>query len=175
LPVLAAPPFHLRRFEDRDLAMVAEAAADPSIRLISTVPPPGDDAAARRYVGAQRHRLRDGFGYSFAIADPEDRGIGSIGLWLRDLDLGRASVGYWVVPAARGRGAAAAALGVLARWALRELAVARIELVVEPSNTASIRTAERAGFTREGRLRSWEVVGDERRDMDSFSLVTRDL
>jgi len=31
--------------------------------------------------------------------------------------------------------------------------------------TRTSRTAERAGFAREGVLRSWELVGDERKDM----------
>ena len=173
--MLAAPPFHLRRFESWDLPMVAEASSDPRIPLVSTVPATFDDRAGQHYLDAQRHRLQDGFGYSFVIAGPDDTGVGSVGLWLRDLDLGRASVGYWVVPSARGRGAAAVALGTVARWALTTLAVGRVDLVVEPDNTPSIRTAARAGFVREGLLRSWEVVGRRRKDMDMFSLITADL
>jgi ribosomal-protein-alanine N-acetyltransferase len=121
--------------------MVAEASSDPRIPLVSTVPAAFDDRAGRRYLDDQRHRLQDGFGYSFVIAGADEAGVGSVGLWLRDLDLGRASVGYWVVPSARGRGAARVALGTVARWALTTLAVGRVELVVEPDNTPSIRTA----------------------------------
>jgi RimJ/RimL family protein N-acetyltransferase len=40
---------------------------------------------------------------------------------------------------------------------------------VEPWNTASLRTAERAGFTREGLLRSWQRVGEQRRDMYTYA------
>ena len=156
--------------------MVLEGSSDPLVPLVSSVPERAGEGAARRFVEDQRHRLRDGFGYSFVIAEDEaDRGVGSIGLWTRDLDLGRASVGYWVVPSARGRGAASAALGALSRWALLELAVPRLELAVEPWNTPSIRTAERAGFVLEGQLRSWQVVGDERRDVYLYSLLRTDL
>jgi RimJ/RimL family protein N-acetyltransferase len=52
--------------------------------------------------------------------------------------------------------------------------VPRLELHVEPWNTASIRTAEGAGYRREGLLRSWEAVGGERRDMLMFSLLGTD-
>jgi [ribosomal protein S5]-alanine N-acetyltransferase len=82
-----------------------------------------------------------------------DRAVGQAGLWLRDISRGRAEVGYWVVGSARGRGAAALAAGALAVWALGELGIPRAELYVEPWNSASIRSAERAGFRREGLLR----------------------
>ncbi len=188
--MLAAGPFRLRAFEPRDAAMVVEAAADPVIPLISSVPPGASATDAAAFVDRQRHRLRDGYGYSFVIAevaDPAavadapstpdrtgDRGVGSIGLWLRDIDLGRASVGYWVVPSARGRRAAAFALASLATWAFDELAVPRLDLHVEPWNAASIRTAERVGFVREGLLRSWQDVGSERRDVYAYSLLPTD-
>ncbi len=156
--------------------MVAEASSDPLIPLVSTVPGTLGEREARQFVKDQQHRLRDGFGYSFVIAeDRDDRGVGSIGLWLRDLDLGRASVGYWVVGSARRRGAASAALRALSRWALLDLGVPRLELVAEPWNAPSTRTAERAGFVLEGLLRSWHVVGDERRDVYLYSLLRTDL
>jgi RimJ/RimL family protein N-acetyltransferase len=94
-----------------------------------------------------------------------------LGLWLRNIDLGRASVGYWVAPSARGRRAAGHALCAVRDWAFATLHIPRLELYVEPWNTASIRTAEAAGFRREGLLRSWETVGDERRDMLMFSSI----
>ncbi|HYZ52968.1 MAG TPA: GNAT family protein, partial [Streptosporangiaceae bacterium] len=62
----------------------------------------------------------------------------------------------------------------LAEWAHRELHVPRVELYVEPWNTASIRTAERAGFQREGLLRSWQELGGERKDMFMYSLLPAD-
>ena len=109
------------------------------------------------------------------ITDRADgRAVGSIGLWLRDLAAGRAAVGYWVVPSARGRGAAGHALTAVAAWALTDLGIARVELFVEPDNVASVRTAERAGFVREGVLRRWQVIDGARRDMVVFSRLADD-
>jgi RimJ/RimL family protein N-acetyltransferase len=48
-------------------------------------------------------------------------------------------------------------------WTLPELF--RIELYVEPWNRGSIRTAERAGYQREGLLRSHQPIGGHRVDM----------
>jgi RimJ/RimL family protein N-acetyltransferase len=175
LPGIAAGPFLLRAFDEGDVPMVAEASTDPLIPLISTVPAVGGNEAVLAYVARQQRRLADGFGYSFVIADAaSNRGLGSIGLWTRDLDLGRASVGYWVVPSARRRGVAGRALRALSAWALDDIGVARLELYVEPWNTASVRTAESAGYVCEGLLRSWQEVGGERRDMSVYSFLPSD-
>ena len=40
-----------------------------------------------------------------------------------------------------------------------------MQLYIEPWNTASLRTAERAGYEREGLLRSSMGIGGRRRDM----------
>jgi ribosomal-protein-alanine N-acetyltransferase len=62
-----------------------------------------------------------------------------------------------------------------AGWALGELRISRLQLYVEPWNVASQRTAERVGFQREGLLRSWQQVGEERRDMIMYSMLGVDL
>lgn len=95
--------------------------------------------------------------------------MGQIGLWLRDLDEGRASTGYWIAPQFRRRGYVRRALTLLADWALTLPEIERLELHVEPWNTGSWRAAEGSGFTREGLLRSWQRVGDERKDMYMYS------
>ncbi len=173
--MLTPSPFQLRPFTDRDLDLVREAASDPHIPLITTVPAAFTDEAGRAFIRRQHERARSGAGYSFAIAEESSgRAVGQIGLWLRDIDQGRASVGYWVVKPARGRRAATFALRAVSRWALTELAIPRIELYVEPWNAASIRTAEEASFVREGMLRAWEEVGGERRDMLMYSRLPTD-
>ncbi|WP_051165604.1 GNAT family N-acetyltransferase [Nocardia testacea] len=152
-----------------DLELVREASADDLIP-IGTVSATFSDEDATRFVERQWRRAADGTGYPMVIVRRQDnRSVGSIGLWLRDVDEGRASLGYWVVRSARGHGVAAHALAGLATWALEELHIPRLQLYVEPWNRASIRTAERAGFECEGLLRSWQRVGDRRRDMFMYA------
>ncbi|MFD6812453.1 GNAT family N-acetyltransferase, partial [Streptomyces anthocyanicus] len=83
--------------------------------------------------------------------------------------------GYWVAGSARGKGIAAVGLRAVAAWALRDLALARVELYVEPWNTASRKTAVHAGFAYEGHLCSYQSVGGERRDMLLYSRIAADL
>jgi RimJ/RimL family protein N-acetyltransferase len=176
VPALAAGPFRLRPFVLADLDVVHEAARDPYIPLITTVPAEFTEAGGRRFIERQWDSARRGSGYSFAITDAATgRAVGSIGLSLHDIGAGRASISYWVAAPARGRGAAGHALRTLTFWALGVLGVPRLELYVEPWNEAAIRAAERAGFRQEGLLRSWQEVGGERKDMLMYSLLRSDL
>ncbi|MDA2809782.1 GNAT family N-acetyltransferase [Nocardiopsis sp. RSe5-2] len=159
------------RLSEEDLDLVRQASRDDYIPAITTVPRPYTDAEGAAFVRRQWHRTETGRGYPFVIVAPGGRPVGSVGLWLKDLDRGRASLGYWMAGSGRGRGAASAALEAVAGWALHGLAVPRLELYVEPWNTASRRTAERAGFRREGVLRERMQIAGELRDMDLYSLL----
>jgi RimJ/RimL family protein N-acetyltransferase len=170
MPRLIAGRFVLRGWTTADVAIVQEASRDPLIPLITSVSLDSTPTAAHAYIARQWDRSRSGAGYSFAIADGEtDKALGSIGLWLADIAHGRASTGYWLGASARGRHTAAGSLTALSAWALAELQIPRLELYVEPWNIASIKTAETAGFEREGLLRSWQQVGPERKDMYVYS------
>jgi ribosomal-protein-alanine N-acetyltransferase len=172
LPRIEDPPLLLRAFADEDVPLIQDVSADPLIPLITTVPTKPGAAAARAFIARQHDRATRGEGYSFAIADlAGGAAVGQIGLWLHDLPQGRASIGYWVAGRHRGRGIARHALRMISRWGLGLPGVHRLELYVEPRNEASWRAAERAGYQREGLLRSWQAVGGERRDMYMYSLL----
>ena len=174
VPVLESAPVRLRPWRGDDAPLVVSVASDPLVPLVTTVPASGSAADVTAYIARQQRRLADGVGCSFVIADLDsDVAVGSIRLWTRDLDAGRASTGYWVGPAFPRQGYAAAALRTLTAWALALPEVERLELYVEPANGASRRVAESAGFEREGLLRSWQRIGDDRRDMVVYSVVSR--
>ncbi|MGW4696871.1 GNAT family N-acetyltransferase [Kitasatospora cineracea] len=162
----AAHGFRLRRWHPDDTGLLREAVADPYIPLISTVPAPYTAAGAAAYVERQWRRTRIGTGYPFVIVDPAGRAVGNVGLWVGELPLrGWATVGYWVVGSARGQGAAAVGLDAAVDWAFGELGLPGLELYVEPWNTGSIRTAERAGFRCTGLRPAHQEVGGRPRDM----------
>ncbi|MEW1611623.1 GNAT family protein [Streptomyces sp. NPDC088744] len=119
-----------------------------------------------------RDRAATGAGYPFAIVRSRDRRpVGAIGLRLRDLPEGRASIGYWVVASGRGQGVTRAAPRTVTGWAPRDLGAPRLQLFIEPWNTASARIAEDVGYRREGLLRGWQQVGGRRRDMAVYGLL----
>ena len=97
--------------------------------------------------------------------------MGAVGVALKRQDAGMAEIGYWLAPEARGRGAATRALRLLSRWTLREWPIRRLHLMADVDNTASQAVAVRAGFTREGVMRSGMLARGVARDHVVFSLL----
>jgi RimJ/RimL family protein N-acetyltransferase len=83
-------------------------------------------------------------------------------------------IGYWLFPAARGRGVGSRIVGAVAER-LFAGGIARVVALIRPENTASIRLAERAGFVNEGRLRSALNHGERRADALVYGLLPEDL
>jgi RimJ/RimL family protein N-acetyltransferase len=99
--------------------------------------------------------------------------LGSIGIWTVQEGVGE--IGYWVAAPARRRGVAVRAVRLLVACAFAAREYARIQLHTLPGNEASARVAERAGFTREGLLRSFALVKGRRTDIIMFSLLPGEL
>jgi [ribosomal protein S5]-alanine N-acetyltransferase len=110
---------------------------------------------------------------TFAICDATGGCVGHVFVNLTGIR--RGSVGYWLLPDARGKGLATSAVNLVSRWALRDLALARLALLTEPANGQAQRVAERNGFQREGVLRSYTEIDGRRVDNVSFSLLPSDL
>ena len=120
--------------------------------------------------------MRIGTAAVLAIADGETAAcIGQVMLFHFELDARQAELGFWLVPHARGRGAASSAARALTRWALTAGGLRRIEARAATDNGASIRALERAGFVREGVRRSDAHPRRGRPDMVLFSVISEDL
>ncbi|PVE94240.1 GNAT family N-acetyltransferase [Microbacterium sp. TPD7012] len=152
--------------------MVRELATDPYVPLVGSLPARASDAEALAWVARQQSRRLDGTGFSFAVADAQTgAAVGHCGLWLAELGEGRATAGYAIVESARGRGYATDALIAVTQFGWTIPGLFRIALYIEPWNTASLRTAERAGYALEGVLHSHQEIGGERRDMRVYAAI----
>jgi ribosomal-protein-alanine N-acetyltransferase len=176
VPELRTGSVLLRPFRLSDLPLVRDAATDPYIPTITSVPSQYSDDEGRAFIERQLDRAEGGHGYPFVIAEPSDpdRGVGAMGLWLREIDSGRASIGYWLLASSRGKGLAAAALDRLVTFAFEVLAIPRLHLFVEPWNVASQKTAEAAGFAQEALLRGWERFGTEQHDAYAYARLRQE-
>ena len=101
--------------------------------------------------------------YEFFIVDRDDRFLGGAGLNRVDTRFMKANLGYWVRTSAAGRGVAAAASGLLARYGFEQLGLQRIEIVAAVDNKASQRVAEKVGGHREGGTRACRGNGSYHR------------
>jgi [ribosomal protein S5]-alanine N-acetyltransferase len=173
-PELSDGVVRLRRWDVGDLECVREASADAGIPEGTTVPAVFTEEAGRAFIARQLARAQDGEGLSLAIAEAASgRAQGLVWLGFRP-QAGVVGIGYWVVPAARGRGFARRAVVLATRWALRQ-GVARVEAWVEPGNEPSQQVLHRAGFRREGVLRSFLAYETRRADAVVFSCVASDV
>lgn len=137
--------------------------------------PVAPEAEGRDWIRCNLGRWHEGAGYSFAVADTATgRAVGGAGLWLAELPKGRASAGYAVAPVERGHGYGADAPNALTAFAWTLAGLHRVELHIEPWNGASVRTAERAGYTLEGLMRSHQEIGGSRRDRLLYAAVRPD-
>lgn len=158
----------LRPFVDEDVTAIVAACQDPEIPRWTSVPSPYTEADARAFLmGAPNV-------HTFAVVDEAtDELLGSVGFQV--IEHSRATFGYWVAKEARGRGVATRALRLLVRHAVREHGLARLQLIVEPENVASIRVAESVGFQREAQLQSYIELHGRRRDVYLYALLADDV
>ena len=156
---LPVGPVLLRPWREDDAEATLRALRDPDVRLWNGAGEPTRETVTRFL--RSRADWSDGDHASWAVVDPTTGELlGSVSLHSIDREQADAEIGYWTVPAARGRGVAALAVDAVCRWAFATLPVERIELCHAVENAASGRVAEKAGFTREGRLRRSYRYGD---------------
>jgi RimJ/RimL family protein N-acetyltransferase len=157
-------------------AAMDELARDADVARFTRVPEPVPAGFGAQWVDRYVRGWERGENAGFAIcAAGSGDFLGLIGLVQLDAVAAEAAeVGYIVAAEARGRGVGTRALRLLSDWAFHALRLERIELRVDMGNAASARVAERAGFTREGVLRSVYVKDGVRADQIVFSRLRSD-
>lgn len=133
--------------------------------------------------GAWRERLaryRDdharGTGLAFLIFH-SDSGALLGGITLGNIRHGVAQtghVGYWVGERHAGKGYMHEALLLLLQFAFETLRLHRIEAACIPSNARSIKVLEKAGFRREGLLRSYLRINGRWQDHYLYAVIAGD-
>jgi [ribosomal protein S5]-alanine N-acetyltransferase len=178
-PPLTEGAVVLRPWTPDDVPFVVQACQDPLIsRNSPNIPFPYAEADAVGWFKSHEPNRLAGRALNLAVVHAETGNqLGAIRIGELDMTQLTASIGYWLAPEARGHGYMTSATRALARWAIDELGIARLELTTEPGNVASQRVAERCGFRLEGRLRSHMLIqrSGERRDSLLYSLLPGEL
>ena len=177
-PPLADAVVALRPWGRADAPAIAAAYGDPEILRFSWPHARGytiEDAHAYLAESARLRTAGRALELAVTAVDRSQEPLGVVSLYDVDRDQDRGWLGYWVTPAARGRGIATRAARLLAQWGFDALGLARIELTCGPDNATSQRVAERCGFTREGQLRSHIRFKGGRRDTVVFGLLPGEL
>ena len=128
------------------------------------------------FVMARDEAWKNDEAYAFGVFDAGSGNyLGGVGLNFINRIHQCANLGYWVRSTQTGRGVAAAATRLAARFALEQLRLQRVEILAAVGNHASQRVAEKAGATREGVLRKRLLVNGRPQDAVLYSLVAEDL
>jgi RimJ/RimL family protein N-acetyltransferase len=153
-----------------DVDGVAPAFGDPELREAGNLPPFSRTELIERLPGLLALVATGRLAPLVVVDLPAGEVLG--GGTLHHLDAERAiiEIGYWLHPHARGRGIATRLARVLAEHAFT-LGVRRVAAYVNVDNVASERVLERAGFTREGVVRSLPRPDGRRVDKTLFSLL----
>ena len=144
-PPLGDDVVTLRPPEERDLEAIDQGIRDGDV--VRWVGRP--EGSAPDTLALNRRRWSDG-SPSFAICDLDDACVGLVWINLSAIDAATGSVGYWLLPASRGRGFATRAVRLLVPWAGRIMSLDRIRLVTQSANERSRAVATRSGFRAVG-------------------------
>jgi RimJ/RimL family protein N-acetyltransferase len=155
----------LRAFRPDDLDAIRAGYDDPLVqRFNPQVPAPFTAERAAWFLHERLPRIAAGGGEVLAVADPAtDRMIGLVGTDRPVPARRQTEICYWVLPEARRRGVATAALRAMTERA-GAAGAERIELVTHPDNAPAQRVAMAAGYQREGVRRGAQPNRDGGRD-----------
>ena len=157
-------PVRLRPLVDADAEWIHRACQDQDIQRWTQVPRPYTIDHARSFV-----HDRAGEKHAFVIVDhATDEPIGMTGI--HTVVDATATIGYWVAPWARQRGAATGAVAIISWLACRLEHATRVIAHVADDNRASRRALENAGFTNLGTLGNTAVDNQEQIPALTYSL-----
>jgi RimJ/RimL family protein N-acetyltransferase len=142
----------LRRLRARDAGPFAAAFRDdPDLGIMIGADEDPTENGVRRFIARQPGLRARGEFLGMAVTDSSKRPfLGHVMLHTVAWRHKRAEIGYWLVPAARGRGVGHTAVSLLVDWAFDELALERLEITTTPDNGAARALAGSLGFVEEG-------------------------
>ncbi|MDR8412101.1 GNAT family N-acetyltransferase [Nonomuraea sp. 3-1Str] len=170
---VVTPRLTLRPFGPADAARI-RSIVESGVRFL---PPraPAHVAGVPHWLETGVHELREsGQGTHLAMADAEGRIVGAISLFKTSWGAGTTEVGYGVHPLHRGRGYATEAVRGLTAWVFATTDLRRVDLTANLDNLASLRVAQKSGFTWEGVLREASLEDDGPHDLVVFGLLRED-
>lgn len=160
----------IREWKRGDEWDLVQSADNPSVSryLTDRFPSPYTLQDAYAWIDLNEAR-RDNTNFAIEVGGGVAGGIGySLGAFETRLS---ATIGYWLGQAFWGRGIATAALKSLTEYAFERHGLRRISSVVMAPNAASARVLEKAGYAREGVMRSAVVKQGEVYDLLLYAMV----
>ena len=171
---ITAGRLHLRPWQSGDEDELAALLDDPDVARWTPHPSPYTRAHAAERIAGDADCWEQGLRAELGVRDATTGALlGSVGLYRPSATA--SEIGWETAAAARGQGVASEAVAALCRWAFEGLGLQRLEARIGVGNGASLRVAERCGFTLEGTVRgdggTWvlsRLAEDPERDTGRF-------
>jgi ribosomal-protein-alanine N-acetyltransferase len=172
-PELVTSRLRLRQFESRDVDGLHGCFGDADAMRYWTFPACATRTETARWVRILAKTSSPHEYLAWAVADKRsDRCIGTVLYHHREARNHRLEIGYILAKAQRGRGLMGEALQAQLTYCFDQLGVHRVEAMIHPDNTPSLRLAERLGFRPEGGpLRDFWRVGDRYASVMVYGLI----
>lgn len=165
---------YLRAIQEHDKGLVKEALSDPHMYKHY-----GFRITEPQHLTEQmawyRSLQEEGSGEWWVIRERNtERAIGALGLYDYAADHLRAEVGYWLLPAAQGKGYMQEACHAILSFCFGELGLHKITAAVEGENLSSTKLLLKMGFEQEAHLRQEEWKDDRWIDVLIFGRLNPD-
>jgi ribosomal-protein-alanine N-acetyltransferase len=175
-PQLTTPRLLLREFAPGDAPAVFEILRRPEVNQWLAADPLQSLDEVQARLRSRMGLFKDGMGFRWAIAlcEQPEQVIGSCGFFSVRRGTQTVECSYELHPAHWGNGIMGEALKAMFAFCFAShnpLPVHRIEALVAPGNTASIRVLEKLGFTCEGRCREFGFWKGSYQDVLLYALL----
>ena len=177
---LTTARLRLRRPVESDIDTITAICQEPEIVAFTTVPSPYRREHAETFVTEVVPRGWDaGTDCTWAITFRDDDAGGLLGVVsIHDIEDGAGCLGYWLGAASGGRGIMTEAVGSVVGFAFAQppdgLGLRRLQWQAVPSNAASVRIAQKAGFRWEGLRRAAVMHRGRPQDLACAGLLASD-
>lgn len=145
----------LRDWRASDAPALEAVCGRPEVCQFTSVPLTYERSTAETWIAGLATGRQAGTTLALAITEAgAEMPVGNVNLVRFSTDGRIAALGYWLAPAARGRGLATDAARLLTRWGFDALKLALVELAIQPENASSHLVAKRLGATSKGLRRN---------------------
>ena len=153
VPVVTTGRLVLRGYTANDFDSLRELWGTPEVTRYITGQPSTAAESWMRLLNSAGHWALLGFGFWLVEERASGRFVGQVGLAKLHRELGPAfdqspEAGWVLAPWSHGRGYATEAVKAALAWGEAHLAMTRCVCMISPQHAASLRVAEKCGFTR---------------------------
>ncbi|WP_035985308.1 GNAT family N-acetyltransferase [Leptolyngbya sp. KIOST-1] len=153
---LETPRLHLRPLAQADVDFVFRHFSDPAVnRYLLDQAPLASREEAQGIVDFFVQPTDDTYTRWVLVSKADGQPIGTCGFHKWDQRNRRAEIGYDLAPTAWGQGYMGEALKTMLSYGFTDMVLNRVEALVYPENTASVKLLEKLNFQREGILRDY--------------------